>query len=125
MTNHSRLYEALSPTQVYAPAKFESIPHAMARNARAHPDRRLLLCEGRSVTWGEFDKRVNRVANALLAMGLQKRDKVAVLASTSTASNRSNATVSDKPSAVAWSSTAGSASAAAVSLSSAKCERSC
>ena len=83
MTNHARLYEALSPIQVYAPAKFESIPHAMARNAKAHPDRRLLLCEGRSVTWGEFDKRVNRVANALLAMGLQKRDKVAVLASTS------------------------------------------
>jgi acyl-CoA synthetase (AMP-forming)/AMP-acid ligase II len=82
MTNHARLYEALSPIQVYAPAKFESIPHAMARNARAHPDRRLLLCEGRSVTWGEFDRRVNRVANALLAMGLQKRDKVAVLAST-------------------------------------------
>ena len=83
MNPHARLYDALSPLQLYAPAKFEAVPDAVARNAAVHPERRLLLCEGRAVSWGEFDRRVNRVANALLAMGLKHGDKVAVLASTS------------------------------------------
>jgi long-chain acyl-CoA synthetase len=80
---HTRPFKFLSPLQVYAPAKFEAIPDAVARFAAANPDRRLIVCEERTVTRGEFNRRANRVANALLGLGLQHGDKVAVLASTS------------------------------------------
>jgi len=80
MTTGRRLYETRSPVEIYAPAKFEAIPDAVARHAAARPDKRLLLCEGRAMSWGEFDARVNKVANALRALGLGQGDKVAVLA---------------------------------------------
>ncbi|NLA26714.1 MAG: AMP-binding protein, partial [Firmicutes bacterium] len=37
------------------------------------------VCGERRVTWGEFNERINKVANALIARGLQKGDKVSVL----------------------------------------------
>ncbi len=37
------------------------------------------ICGDRRVTWAEFDRRVNKVANALLAAGLRKGDKVSLL----------------------------------------------
>jgi acyl-CoA synthetase (AMP-forming)/AMP-acid ligase II len=83
MQPQRRLYEARTPLEIYAPARFEAIPDAVARHAAAQPDKRLMLFEGRAVPWGEFDARVNKVANALLGLGLQRGDKVAVLAPTS------------------------------------------
>jgi acyl-CoA synthetase (AMP-forming)/AMP-acid ligase II len=51
-----------------------------ARNARRF-GRRIALVDAnanRQVTWGEFNSRVNRLANALLAQNLQKGDRLAI-----------------------------------------------
>jgi acyl-CoA synthetase (AMP-forming)/AMP-acid ligase II len=45
-----------------------------------HPDRPALEFEGRQWTYRALNRRVNRLAHALLAMGLQAGDRVAVLA---------------------------------------------
>ncbi len=37
------------------------------------------ICADQHVSWADFDKRVSKVANALLAAGLQKGDKVSLL----------------------------------------------
>lgn len=47
--------------------------------ARDYPYKLALVCEDRRSTYGELNDRVNRLANALLAMGIQKGEKVAVL----------------------------------------------
>lgn len=44
------------------------------------PDRVGLICEGREETFAQLQERVNRLANALQSLGLQKGDKVAVMA---------------------------------------------
>jgi len=63
--------------------EFVSIPIRLARNAAAWPDKRAVVCEGRTRTWGEFDRRINRIARALAAMGVGRGDKVAILATNS------------------------------------------
>src|SRR4030065_2513 len=44
------------------------------------PDRVALACEGESRTFAELQERVNRLANALQALGIGKGDKVAGMA---------------------------------------------
>ncbi len=51
------------------------LTHAKFRSART-----AFVCGDRRVTWAEFDSRVSKVANALLAAGLEKGDKVSLLA---------------------------------------------
>jgi len=48
-------------------------------NAAKWPDKTAFLEAARRLTFSEFNRRVNRLANALLGLGLQKGDKVAVL----------------------------------------------
>ena len=36
-------------------------------------------CYRRQITWNVFNEKANRVANALLARGIQREDKVAIL----------------------------------------------
>jgi len=43
------------------------------------PDRDALVCEGRRTTYMGLAQRVNRLANALLSLGISRRDKVAVM----------------------------------------------
>ena len=43
------------------------------------PDREALVCEGRRITYMEMAQHVNRLANALLSLGVSRRDKVAVM----------------------------------------------
>ena len=43
------------------------------------------MCGEDSLTWGEFDERINRVANALLAKGLSKGCNIAILSANSIA----------------------------------------
>ena len=38
-----------------------------------------LICEDQRITWGEFNQRINKVANGLMKRGLQKGDKVSLL----------------------------------------------
>ncbi|MEW6262388.1 MAG: long-chain-fatty-acid--CoA ligase [Thermodesulfobacteriota bacterium] len=50
------------------------------RTARIHPDRTATVFEGARLTYRQLDQRVNRLANALLALGLARRDRLTVLA---------------------------------------------
>lgn len=50
-----------------------------ARNARCRPDYTGVVFEEQRFTWREFDARVNRLANALLGLGVTKGDKVATI----------------------------------------------
>jgi acyl-CoA synthetase (AMP-forming)/AMP-acid ligase II len=43
------------------------------------PDRDALVCEGRRITYMEMAQRVNRLTNALLSLGIARRDKVVAM----------------------------------------------
>ncbi len=47
--------------------------------ARRYPNKRALISEDNALTYGEFNKRTNSLANALTKLGLKSGDKVAVL----------------------------------------------
>jgi carnitine-CoA ligase len=51
----------------------------MDRRAATDPDHTFLLFGDRRFTFGEIDQQVNRVANGLLALGLQPGDRVALM----------------------------------------------
>lgn len=51
----------------------------LRRSAARFPDKTALAFEGRSLTYGELDRRVNRLATGLLQTGVKKGDRVAVL----------------------------------------------
>ena len=51
----------------------------LARNARRFADKPALVFEGRTLTFGELNSRVNRLAGALSRRGVVRGDKVAVL----------------------------------------------
>lgn len=57
----------------------KTIVEVVRANARAHPDKLALVCEGREVTWGAFDARINQIANLLLSMGVAKGCNVAII----------------------------------------------
>ena len=51
----------------------------LARTARRYPDKLALVFEDERRTFAELDQRVNRLANALVARGVGRGDKVAIL----------------------------------------------
>ncbi len=51
----------------------------VARHARERPEGAALVHSGRTLTWAQLDRRVDRVASALLASGSRPGDKVAIL----------------------------------------------
>jgi len=55
------------------------------KSAQSHPEREAVICNENRLNWAEFDRRVNRVANALIDGGIKKGDRVAVIAATSVA----------------------------------------
>ena len=57
------------PTEADFP-EFLSIPVRVARNAALYPDKPAVKCEGRARNWGDFDRRVNRIARSLAGMGI-------------------------------------------------------
>jgi acyl-CoA synthetase (AMP-forming)/AMP-acid ligase II len=56
-----------------------SIGNIVARNAAQYPDREALVFGNDRFTWRELNDRVNRLADAFLALGFKKGDKVALL----------------------------------------------
>jgi acyl-CoA synthetase (AMP-forming)/AMP-acid ligase II len=50
-----------------------------ARHAQYRPGHTAVVFEGRRLTWFEFNREINRLANAMLALGLKKGEKVATL----------------------------------------------
>lgn len=51
----------------------------LSRHARYRPGHTAVVFEGERVSFAELDRRVDRIANALLALGLEKGDKVATV----------------------------------------------
>jgi acyl-CoA synthetase (AMP-forming)/AMP-acid ligase II len=51
----------------------------LRRNSKLYPDRKAFIFEGRRYTWSQADERVNRLANALIGLGVKRGDHVAVL----------------------------------------------
>lgn len=48
-------------------------------NARTYPSKVAFTCEDRFVTFKQFNERVNRLANYLIARGLKKQDRLGIL----------------------------------------------
>lgn len=61
----------------------ETIVERIRTNATAHPDRLALVCGQDSLTWGAFDDRINRVANLLLSLDVERADNVAIISANS------------------------------------------
>jgi long-chain acyl-CoA synthetase len=51
----------------------------LSRHARYRPQHTAVVFEDERITFGEHDRRVNRIANALLEFGLERGDKVATV----------------------------------------------
>jgi acyl-CoA synthetase (AMP-forming)/AMP-acid ligase II len=56
-----------------------TIGDLLLRNAHKFPDKLAIVCEGVSLTFRTLDERVNRLANALLELGVKKGDRLGVL----------------------------------------------
>ncbi len=56
-----------------------SIGSVFSRHARYRPDHLAVVFEKQRLTYRQFNQGINRLANALLAMGIRKGDKVATL----------------------------------------------
>lgn len=59
------------------------LPRIWASHAEYYPNRTAVVCGDKRLSWREFNERLNQVANTLLAGGIGKGDKVAVLMSNS------------------------------------------
>ncbi len=56
-----------------------NIGSLFSRHARYHPDHLAVVFGDQRLTWLEFNKSINRLANALIDMGIRKGDKVATI----------------------------------------------
>jgi acyl-CoA synthetase (AMP-forming)/AMP-acid ligase II len=56
-----------------------TLADSLLSSVRKYPDKTAIVFEDRRFTYREFNDRVNRAANAMLALGLQKGDRVALL----------------------------------------------
>ena len=61
------LKKALAPKPLDTP---DSLGHRLEHNAATFPEREALHFEGKSLTWAQFNERVNQVAHALAAQGV-------------------------------------------------------
>lgn len=59
------------------------LPDLMATHAKFQPHKEAVVCGAVRRTWGDFDRNMNRIANRLIAAGIGRGDKVAVLMSNS------------------------------------------
>ncbi len=55
------------------------IADVMASHGKWRANKPAVICDGRRIPWGEFNQRINKVANGLMKLGLQKGDKVSLL----------------------------------------------
>ncbi|MFK5981100.1 MAG: class I adenylate-forming enzyme family protein [Rhizobiaceae bacterium] len=75
-------------SSLFAPAVPEVLPkhtvvELIKRSALIAPNDDAVICGEHRINWQALDHRVNKVANALIAAGTKKGDRVAILASTS------------------------------------------
>ncbi|HSW26536.1 MAG TPA: AMP-binding protein [Burkholderiaceae bacterium] len=57
----------------------QTIGELLERNARFHPEREALVCEGRRLSHRQLLERAKRLADGLHRMGLRRQDRVAIL----------------------------------------------
>ncbi|MBX6394265.1 MAG: AMP-binding protein, partial [Alicyclobacillaceae bacterium] len=57
----------------------QTVGDILRRSRLRHPEKVALKWKGTAVTYRELDERVNRLANGLLAAGVQKGDRIALL----------------------------------------------
>jgi long-chain acyl-CoA synthetase len=59
-----------------------NIGSLFSRHARYRPNHLAFVFEDQRLTWLELNQGINRLANALLALGIEKGDKVATILQT-------------------------------------------
>ena len=57
----------------------DDAPSAFREVVKRHGAQTAVVFESQRITWSELGDRVNRVANALIALGVAKGDRVAIL----------------------------------------------
>jgi len=72
--------EAYKKTAAERFSAFKDISDAMVENAQRWPDHKAVIEGDHSLTWVQFDAKLNQMANALIARGIKPNDKVAALA---------------------------------------------
>jgi len=60
-------------------APVNTLGRIIEKNAARFPARTAVLHEGQEINWADLNARVNRLANAFQALGLQKGDRLAFL----------------------------------------------
>jgi long-chain acyl-CoA synthetase len=70
-------YDAGVPAEIDIPD--EPLPASLSAAAARYPNRAAIRFFGRTVTYRELDELANRFANALISLGVQKGDRVALL----------------------------------------------
>jgi acyl-CoA synthetase (AMP-forming)/AMP-acid ligase II len=63
----------------------DTVVDMVRRVARVNPDRDAVVCDGTRLSWAAFDTAINKAANMLIARGVTRGDRVAVLAPNSIA----------------------------------------
>ena len=71
-----------SPAALAAQAAHFTVADLFRRSVRVYRDRTAVVSSERSLSYGELDERVTRLANAMRAAGLAHGDRVAVLSTT-------------------------------------------
>ncbi|MGB5984250.1 MAG: AMP-binding protein, partial [Desulfobacterales bacterium] len=56
-----------------------NIGSLFARHAQYRPDQLAVVCGGQRLTYGQYNRQINRLANALSDLGIRKGDKVATI----------------------------------------------
>ncbi|WP_223700467.1 class I adenylate-forming enzyme family protein [Sutcliffiella deserti] len=51
----------------------------VAQNARKHPEKLAIKCEDRTYNYDQFNREVNRLSHGMMALGVEKGDKVAFM----------------------------------------------
>src|SRR5664279_5261928 len=69
----------VNPTMLDIPQN--ALPDIWSYHARIAPHKRAISCGTESLTWGQFGARMNRIANALAALGVRKGDRIAFVMS--------------------------------------------
>ncbi len=66
---------------VPAEVEFEktTIAHGLRRTAKKYPDRTAIIYMGKKITYRELESLVNRFTHALIGIGVEEKDKVAML----------------------------------------------
>ncbi len=76
-----RIWHKAYAPQVPASIEYENLtlPAALERMAQKYPDNVALIMMGKKITYAQLDGEVNRFANSLTRLGVEKGDKVALV----------------------------------------------